>query len=99
MDVQLTPDQEAFIRQAIESGRLRREEDAVEEALSLWEERERTCAEILAAVDEAEASLAHGEGRIITQESMHELAEEVKQRGRGRSADAEEAGEERLPDC
>jgi putative addiction module CopG family antidote len=86
MEVQLTPDQKAFIRQAIESGRLHREEDAVKEALSLWEERERTRAEILAAVDEAEASLARGEGRVITQQSMRELAEDVKQRGRARLA-------------
>ena len=84
MDVQLTPDQKAFVRQAIESGRLQREEDAVTEALSLWEERERRRLEILAAVDEAEASLARGEGRIVTQESMHELAESVQQRGRAR---------------
>jgi Arc/MetJ-type ribon-helix-helix transcriptional regulator len=41
MEVQLTPDQWAFIRQAIESGRLSREEDAVNEALRLWEERGR----------------------------------------------------------
>jgi Arc/MetJ-type ribon-helix-helix transcriptional regulator len=86
MEVQLTTDQQAFVRQAIESGRLKREEDAVKEALSLWEERERTRAEILAAVDEAEASLARGEGRSITQESMRELAESVKQRGRARLA-------------
>ena len=84
MDVQLTPDQKAFIHQAIASGRLHREEDAVKEALSLWEERERTRAEILAAVDIAEASLARGEARTITQQSMRELAEEVKQRGRAR---------------
>ena len=86
MEVQLTPDQKAFVRQAIESGRLRSEEDAIQEALSLWEERERTRAEILAAVDEAEASLARGEGRIITQESMRQLAEQVKQRRRARLA-------------
>ncbi|MGD1090568.1 MAG: hypothetical protein ABSB35_01110 [Bryobacteraceae bacterium] len=86
MEVELTPDQQAFVRQAIESGRLRREEDAVKEALSLWEERERTRAEILAAVDEAEASLARGEGRIVTPESMRELAAEVKRRGRERLA-------------
>jgi Arc/MetJ-type ribon-helix-helix transcriptional regulator len=86
MEVQLSPDQQAFVRQAIESGRLQGEEDAVKEALSLWEERERTRAEILAAVDEAEASLARGEGRAITQESMRELAEQVKQRGRARLA-------------
>jgi putative addiction module CopG family antidote len=86
MEVRLTPDQEAFVRQAIESGRLRRAEDAVEEALSLWEERERKRAELLATLDEAEASLARGEGRIITEESMRELAEEVKARGRTRLA-------------
>jgi len=41
MEVQLTADQRAFGRQAIESGRLQREDEAVQEALSLWEERER----------------------------------------------------------
>jgi len=86
MEVQLTPDQEAFVRQAIQSGRLRREEDAVREALALWEERERTRAEILVAVNEAEASIARGEGRVITQQSMRDLAAEVKQRGRDRLA-------------
>ena len=84
MKINLTPDQKAFVRQAIESGRLQREE--AQEALSLWEERERTRAEILAAVDVAEASIARGEGRAITQASMRELAEEVKQRGRRRLA-------------
>jgi len=86
MEVQLTPDQKAFVRQAIQSGRLHREEDAVQEALALWEKRERTRIEILVAVDEAEASLARGEGRIITQQSMRDLAAEVKQRGRDRLA-------------
>lgn len=86
MEVHLTPDQEAFVRQAIESGRIHRAEDAVEEALSLWEERERKRAEFLATLDEAQASVARGEGRVITQESMRELAEEVKERGRTRLA-------------
>jgi putative addiction module CopG family antidote len=86
MEVRLTPDQESFVRQAIESGRLQRAEDAVEEALSLWEERERKRAEFLATIDAAEVSLARGEGRVITEQSMRELAEEVKQRGRARLA-------------
>jgi putative addiction module CopG family antidote len=84
MQVDLTQDQQAFIRQAVESGRLRDEDDAVREALSLWEERERRRAEILSAVDEAEASVGCGEGRPITQESMRVLAEDVKRRGRAR---------------
>ncbi len=90
MEVTLTPDQKALAQQAIESGRLRHEEEAVQEALSLWEERERARAEILAAVDVAEASLARGEGRIITEQSMREVADAVKQRGRARLA-AEES--------
>jgi Arc/MetJ-type ribon-helix-helix transcriptional regulator len=84
MDVHLTPDQKAFARRAIESGRLHSEEDAVLEALALWEEHERRRAEFLLTLDEARASLARGEGRAITQESMRQLAGEVKERGRAR---------------
>jgi len=87
MKVQLTPDQEAFIRQAIESGRLQRKEDALREAMSLWEECERRRFEILAAVDQAEASLARGEGRgITTHEEVIQLAADVQRRGRERLA-------------
>lgn len=70
MDVQLTPDQQAFIRDALANGRLRSEADAVQEALALWEQLERTRAQILTAVDAAEASLARGAGRPITQETL-----------------------------
>ena len=86
MNVELTPDQRAFVQRAIESGRFSREEEAVQEALALWEERERRRLDILAMVDEAEASLARGEGREITEESMKALAEDVKQRMRRRIA-------------
>ena len=91
MEVGLTADQEAFVRQAIESGRLHSAEDAVEEALSLWEERERKRAEFLATLDDAKASLARGEGRVINQQSMRALAEEVKQRGKARLASEQSA--------
>jgi putative addiction module CopG family antidote len=86
MEVRLTPDQEAFVRRAVESGRFDRAEAAVEEALSLWEERERKRVEFLATLDDAKASLARGEGRVITQSSVRDLAEEVKQRGPARLA-------------
>jgi putative addiction module CopG family antidote len=85
MEVQLTSDQKAFVRQGIESGRYNREEDALREALSLWEHRERRRAEILAAVDQAEASFARGEGRrISSREEAAQLADEIKQRGMAR---------------
>lgn len=85
MEVNLTSDQKYFIRHAIESGRLQREEDAVREALSLWAERERQRIEILAAVDKAKASLARGEGRTLTSaEDVLAFAEDVKRRGLAR---------------
>ncbi|MGA2713436.1 MAG: hypothetical protein ABSG41_10050 [Bryobacteraceae bacterium] len=82
MEVHLTPDQEAFIRRAIQTGRLHRTEDALQEAMSLWEDRERRRLEILAAVDQSEASLARGEGRrITTHEEVTQLAADIKRRG------------------
>jgi Arc/MetJ-type ribon-helix-helix transcriptional regulator len=86
MEVHLADDQKAFIRQAIDMGRYTREEDAVQEAMHLWEKRERTRAGILAAVEVAEVSVAHGAGRAISEVAMQELANEVKQRGRARLA-------------
>ncbi len=82
MEAHLTQDQRAFIREALETGRLRREEeDAVREAMLLWEERERRRLEILASVDKAETSLAHAPGRKITnREEVTQLADEVKRR-------------------
>ena len=87
MEVIPTPEQQAFIRDAIASGRLHRPEDALQEALSLWEERERRRAEILAGVTLAEASLARGEGRhIATREEATKLADDIKRRGMARLA-------------
>ena len=58
----------------------------MEEALSLWEERERRRMEFVATLNDAKQSLEQGEGRVITEESMRELAEDAKQRGRARLA-------------
>jgi putative addiction module CopG family antidote len=86
MEVFLTPDQEAFVRLAIERGRFRSKEDAVREALNQWEERERKRAEFLATLEDGKAALSRGEGRILTEQSMGELAEEVKARGQAQLA-------------
>jgi Arc/MetJ-type ribon-helix-helix transcriptional regulator len=66
MEIRPTPDQEAFIRQAVEAGRIERPEEAVMQGLALWEERERRRIEILCRVDEAENSLTRGEGIAVT---------------------------------
>ncbi|HEY2546742.1 MAG TPA: hypothetical protein VGI46_11805 [Candidatus Acidoferrum sp.] len=83
----MTRDQEVFIRQAIASGRFHDPADAVQEALSMWESRERRRLEFLASLDEAEASLARGEGRLITRKSMRDLADQVKRREQARLAE------------
>jgi Arc/MetJ-type ribon-helix-helix transcriptional regulator len=86
MNVNLTAEQQALINRAISDGRIRGTDDALRQAMDIWAERERTRAELIASLDAAEASLARGEGRIITQESMQQLAEEVHLRGLARLA-------------
>jgi putative addiction module CopG family antidote len=87
MEVQLTADQKAFVQEAISSGRYHREEEALQEALALWEQRERRRAEILASIDQAEESLERGGGRkVATREESAQLADEIKRRGLARLA-------------
>ena len=86
MQVKLTPEESDLIRHAIDTGRVKHPEDAIHQALELWIERERQREELLAAIDAGEASLARGEGIVITKESMRQLADDVHRRGRERLA-------------
>ena len=79
-----TPEQEAFIREGIASGRFATAEDAAREALHLWEERQRRRTELLIELDAAEASFARGESRRVGPESITEFIAGVKRRGRTR---------------
>jgi hypothetical protein len=87
MEIRLPPDQEAHLA-ALAASVGRSADEIVQEAVALWEEREnaRALAEFRGSLDKAEASLAQGNGRVITQQSMRELAEEVHQRGLARLA-------------
>lgn len=94
MEVEFTPDQQALISEAIASGRLHRPEEAMEQALLLWEERERRRLEILAAVELSKASLARGEGRTVrTREESDQLVSDITQRGMARLAAEQDSGE------
>src|ERR1035437_1006234 len=79
-----TPEQEAFIREGIASGRFATAEDAAREALRLWEERQRRRTELLIELDAAEASFARGESRRVGPESITEFIAGVKRRGSAR---------------
>ncbi|MGA3328141.1 MAG: type II toxin-antitoxin system ParD family antitoxin [Terriglobia bacterium] len=82
MEVQLTPDQEAFIRNAVASGRYPSPEAAVREAMARWEEGERARLEVLAALDEAEADLEAARYTDFTDVTLPQLASELKREAR-----------------
>ena len=87
MEVQFTPDQQALVSDAVASGRLHGPEDAMQQALLLWEGRERRRLEILASVELSKASFARGEGRTITtREESDQLVSDIKRRGMARLA-------------
>jgi len=91
MEIHLSPDQEAHLA-ALATSAGRSPDEIVQEAVALWEEREnaRVLAQFRATLDTAEASFARGKGRVITQESMRELANEVHRRGLARLAAEQE---------
>ena len=86
MHITLTEAQEALVRRAVETGRLSRVEDAVTEALLLWEEQQRAREAFLAKIEAGRQAIAQGEGIAITRDSMQALADDVKRRGRERRA-------------
>ncbi|MCB8874272.1 ribbon-helix-helix domain-containing protein [Acidisoma silvae] len=87
MDVILTLDQERLVADAVAVGRFQRPEDVVREALTLWERRERELAAFRVDLDRIEASMAAGDARPVKEESMRELVDSVKRRGRERLAE------------
>jgi Arc/MetJ-type ribon-helix-helix transcriptional regulator len=87
MEVHFTPDQQALVSDAVANGRLHRPEEAIQQALLLWEERERWRLEILAAVELSKASVARGEGRTVTtRDESDQLASDITRRGIARFA-------------
>jgi putative addiction module CopG family antidote len=82
MEVRLTPEQQAFVEIAVESGRYRNAEDAVRDAMTRWEEDERSRAETIAALEESAADLEAGRYRDYTDSTLSQLAQELKAEGR-----------------
>lgn len=82
MDIQLTPEQDSFVHLGIEQGRFRHAEDAVRDALVLWEKRERARVELLASIDIGEASFDGTEEILESDEAITEWVEGIKREGR-----------------
>jgi Arc/MetJ-type ribon-helix-helix transcriptional regulator len=60
MELTLTPDLQAIIQHEIDRLRLESPEEAVQQALSQWEERRRDLIDLGAALDEGDADLDAG---------------------------------------
>ena len=82
MEVRLTPEQQAFVQLAIKNGRYQSAEDAVRDAMTRWEEEERSRAEIVAAIDDGANDLETGAYRDYTDSTLSQLAQEIKTEGR-----------------
>jgi putative addiction module CopG family antidote len=77
MEVHLTPEQQAFIEQGVRKGRFASSDDAVREAMTLLEARERERAFVREGLDDLEA----GRYEEYTDETLHELFDGIKRRG------------------
>ena len=82
MEVQLTPDQEEFIRKGMDEGRYKSADEAVQEAMAIWEDAQRSRLELLAALAEGDADIEAGRYREYDANSSPSLAEELKREGR-----------------
>ncbi len=80
----MSPEQQAFIKAGIEGGRYKSSEDAIHEALRHWEDRQRTLAQLQVLVDEGMEDLEQGRYNDFTDETLPELFEQIKRRGRKR---------------
>jgi putative addiction module CopG family antidote len=89
MEIELTSEQDALIRQAIEKGLYQNPADAVHFAMDLWVEQERARLALLEAIQEGEDS-AEREGwiELDSDEAITALIEDVKQQGRDQLAKA-----------
>lgn len=90
MNVSLTPQLEAMVRERVASGRYSNASEVVRDALRQMEEREQRLAELRAALTIAEAQVAHGQVVEWTPDLHAEIM-------RGARA-AAEAGERPKPD-
>lgn len=86
MEITLTPEQESFIRHAVESGRSGNAQEAVQQALDHWVERQRNLIDLLNALDEAEYDFANGKYTEYDDQGLLDLAEQIKREGRMRRA-------------
>jgi Arc/MetJ-type ribon-helix-helix transcriptional regulator len=86
MEIELTPEQDSLVSLGIEQGRFRRREDAVRNAMALWEEQERARIDLLAELEAGDSSFDEGDIVMDSDESLAAFFDDIKQRGRAKLA-------------
>ena len=93
MTVEIPPDLQQFVHQAIDAGNYKSEAEVVGQALRLLQERQRRIEELRREIQPALDRLDRGEGiEIKDEEELRLFFEDIKQRGRKR-LEAEQAGQ------
>jgi putative addiction module CopG family antidote len=92
MQIELTPEQEFFVKDAIATGRFKDASEAVHCALSHWVESERKRLQLIAAIEEGERSLEEDGGSVLeTEQDIRNFFNDVEARGRTRLATTQSA--------
>ena len=74
METRPASDKSAFVRSALQAGGTQGREGSAQDALAMWEERERRRIEFRSSLVRARAAQARMEGREITLQSMRPLS-------------------------
>jgi len=86
MEIELTPEQNSFVDLGIEQGRYLRAEEAVQDALELWVNRERARLELLAEIDAGDDSPESEDIILQSDEDIVKFIRGIEQRGRAKLA-------------
>ena len=81
MQIQLSPEQRSFIELGIQQGRFRDPGEAMQQALSLWTERERVRLELLAEIEAGDNSPRENDAILDSDEEIADFLAGVEQQG------------------
>ena len=93
MHIEFSPEQSSFVELAIQEGRLRNPEDAMQQALALWVKRERGRLELLAEIEVGDNSPREFDAVLDSEEGIEEFFAGVEQRGLAKHGSARRAGD------
>lgn len=87
MNVSLTPELEKLVQEKVTSGLYQTASEVIREALRLLKERDDQHAALREQIQRGLAQLDQGAYQEYTDDTLKELGQEIKQRGRQRLAD------------